>query len=458
MRAPNELLAQVMREANVSNKALARLVRNVSLRHEQPVGCDHTSVSRWLAGMTPRGDTSRFIAEALSMKLGRRVAMADVGLAPVEAVDSDLGVEYGSEADGAISTLAKLWRADLDEARVIVSASANAGAWAEASLSWLVRSGRDALVERPAGLRVGVSDVAAVRGTTAAFASLDNQFGGGNARRALVQYLHSDLAPMLGGRFSEPIGRELYAAAAEVTLLLAWMSYDICSHGVAQRYFIQALRLAQAADDVLLAATILDAMSHQATFLGRSREAANLARAARTGTRGRSTPTLTAHFYAMEARALAVGGDGAGAQRALGEAVRVFERRQPGDDPEWISYFDDAELSAEFGHCFRDIGRAPDAVTYAQCALSGASARSDFFVTMVLASGHLGNGGKSVAIEEACRVAQTALDLGTQLKSGRCAEYMRQFRRQLAPFAKTAPVRALNEYAEQHALWRASLN
>jgi len=79
-------------------------------------------------------------------------------------------------------------------------------------------------------------------------------------------------------------------------------------------------------------------------------------------------------------------------------------------------------------------------------------------VTMVLASGHLGNSRKSVAIEEACRVAQTALDLGAQVRSGRCVEYLRQFRRQLAPYAKTESVRALTEYAEEHALWRASLS
>src|SRR5262249_29539241 len=65
-------------------------------------------------------------------------------------------------------------------------------------------------------------------------------------------------------------------------------------HGLAQNYFIQALRLAQAASDAPMAGTILDAMSHQATFLGRHREAADLARSARTGTRGIATPTLTA--------------------------------------------------------------------------------------------------------------------------------------------------------------------
>ncbi len=38
---------------------------------------------------------------------------------------------------------------------------------------------------------------------------------------------------------------------------------------LAQRYFIQALALAQAGDDRLLSASILDAMSHQAVYTGR---------------------------------------------------------------------------------------------------------------------------------------------------------------------------------------------
>jgi hypothetical protein len=41
--------------------------------------------------------------------------------------------------------------------------------------------------------------------------------------------------------------------------------------------------------------------------------------------------------------------------------VREFERRRPEDDPGWFQYFDDAELSAEFGHCLRDLRRAEDA-------------------------------------------------------------------------------------------------
>jgi hypothetical protein len=57
---------------------------------------------------------------------------------------------------------------------------------------------------------------------------------------------------------------------AEATLLAAWMSYDSAPRSaLAQRYFIQALALAQAGGDQLLGASILDAMSHQATYTGR---------------------------------------------------------------------------------------------------------------------------------------------------------------------------------------------
>ncbi|MGY4768961.1 hypothetical protein ACXC9Q_18775 [Kribbella sp. CWNU-51] len=453
---PNERLASVMQEARVSNKALARAIRELSTQRRQPLGTDHTAVSRWLSGMTPRGATAALVAEVLGAKLGRRLAPADLGFAGSVAVDPNLGIQYGEQPHEAVTALSALWRADLDEARSIVEAPANSGAWSEASLNWLLRNGTNALPHQESGRQIGASDVAAIRATTEAFSLLDNNFGGGHARRALIQYLRSDAARMLVGKYSEQIGRHLFDAIAEATLLAAWMSYDAGMHGLAQRYFIQALRLAQTAENTLLASSILDAMSHQATFLGRGREAANLARAARNGSRGHATSTLTAHFHAMEARALAIGGDAVGAQRSLGEAVRVFEKRRPGDDPEWISYFNDVELSAEFSHCFRDLQRSSDAITYAERGISGSSARSDFFVTMVLAAGHLDGGGRNADIEEACRVAKSALELGTQVRSARCAEYVRQFRSALKPFATHRAVVELREEAAEHPLWNAS--
>ena len=257
--------------------------------------------------------------------------------------------------------------------------------------------------------------------------------------------------PVAARELLDDVSRALFSAAAQATLLAAWMSYDSGMHGLAQRYFIQALGLAEAGHDRLLAGSILDAMSHQATFLGRFQDAANLARAARLGTSSVAAVSLSAHFSTMEARALARLGDRRGCEHALAEAVRMFEHRNPEDDPAWFRYFDETELAAELGHCFRDLGRTGPATRYAAQSLgSRCGARSDFFVTMVLADAHLRAG----ELERAREVALDALRLGEHLKSARCADYLREFHADLRRSGRSPVARDFQEQAAVSDLWR----
>ena len=155
----------------------------------------------------------------------------------------------------------------------------------------------------------------------------------------------------------------------------------------------------------------------------------------------------------MEARALARTGDRKGCEQALVNAARELDGRNGDDEPEWITYFDEAELAAEMAHCFRDVDRARQAVEHAQNAMSGSHVRSDFFATMVLADAHLRAGDP----EEACRVALDALDLGEQLKSARCVAYLAEFRQHLARVGDSAAIREFQEQAADHRLWAAHL-
>lgn len=300
-----------------------------------------------------------------------------------------------------------------------------------------------------------MADVERFRSTVDMFAQLDDRFGGGHARTALIQYLSADAGRLLNGRYTEATGRALFSSVAEATLLAAWMSYDsMPGSALAQRYFTQALALAQAGGDRLLGASVLDAMSHQATYLGRFGEAANLARAAKTGTQGIATPTLTSHFHTMEARALARMGDAKGCDRALAEAVREFERRLPDNDPNWIRYFDESELSAEFGHCLRDLGRAAEAAQYASRSVAAVNdttfLRSDFFATIVLADAHVAAG----EVEQACGVALQALTAGEQIRSARCVNYLSEFYQRLASAGNSRAVAEFHEQAANSRLWR----
>jgi hypothetical protein len=428
-------------------------LRRAASRHGQTLASDASVKRRIASWENGHSQPDEFYGSLLAEALG--VSASDLGLSRSPTADSCGAAEarYPDSSDAAITSMTDLWRADLSDGQALVQATVSERAWTDASLRWLVAPEQKAPAARDrAGVRVGLADVAMVKATADTFAMLDDRFGGGHARQAVIQYLSHDVAPLLHGTYTESVGKALFSTVAEATMLAGWMSYDAGHHGLAQRYYLHALRLAHDAGDRRLAGSVLSAMSHQATFLGRFDDAATLARAARMGISGVATPTLTAQFWAMEARALARTSDHRATQRALTEAERSLDRRNNGDEPEWIMYFDDAELSAEAAHCFRDINSAQRSVEHAGNAMSGSHVRSDFFATMVLADAHLRAGD----VEEACRVASDALDLGGQLRSARAVSYLAEFRTALVPFQRHASVRDLTEQADEHRLWTAA--
>ncbi|MGW6456956.1 hypothetical protein ACWF94_13720 [Streptomyces sp. NPDC055078] len=405
-------------------------------------------IASWENG---HGVPDEFYGSLLCDALG--VSAVELGLNLTRQDDDLLNASYPNSPEAAFANVDQLWRADLSGHEPLLTSAPSEPAWSEASLRWLVAP-EASFPARPTtdSPRVGLADVAMIKSTADMFVQLDDRFGGDHARQSLIQYLSRDVVPLLSGQYTQAVGRALFATVAEATLLAGWMSYDACHHGLAQRYFLQALRFAQDGNDRRLAGSILSAMSHQATFLGHYTQAATLARGARMGISNVATPTLMAQFHAMEARALARTGDTRACELALSESTKALERRNTDDEPEWITYFDDIELAAEAAHCFRDVSSARQSVAHAENAVSGTHVRSDFFATMVLADAHMHAGDP----EEACRVASDALDLGEQLKSARCVSYLAEFRRNLSRADTTAVVREFRDQAEEHRLWIAA--
>ena len=220
---------------------------------------------------------------------------------------------------------------------------------------------------------------------------IDFQFGGGYVRRMLLFYFQSEIVPLLREPHPEPVRREIFGAAAEVAQLLGWSAYDAGRHGVAQRYFMQGLRLASEAGDPVLGGRLLSNLSHQANYLGRYNEALQFARAAQASAGGRATDTVTAMFLAMEARALASSGDARMCAQALNLAEQAFARRDPAKDPQWIGYFDELELAGEAAHCFRELGQPRETQLFAARAIDPVAtpARTRAFISMVTAAGSI---------------------------------------------------------------------
>jgi hypothetical protein len=86
-------------------------------------------------------------------------------------------------------------------------------------------------------------------------------------------------------------------------------------------------------------------------------------------------------------------------------------------------------------HAGRSVGATAD----------GWFARSDFFATMVLADCRLAAG----EAEQACQTALAALAAGEQIRSGRCVNYLREFRDHLTIANGTGSVRDFGQQAMQ---------
>ena len=133
-------------------------------------------------------------------------------------------MEYPGTPEQAAGNVSVLWQADLADQRVLERGLVTPAAWSEASLRWLLAPAviPASSADMPGGVRVGMADVARFRDTAGMFRELDDRFGGGHARGALMQYLQADAVRLLRGRYPDDVGRILLSAVAEAVLLAAF--------------------------------------------------------------------------------------------------------------------------------------------------------------------------------------------------------------------------------------------
>jgi transcriptional regulator with XRE-family HTH domain len=439
-RQPNERLQALIQEAGCSNAGLARRVNVCGAEHGLDLRYDKTSVARWLRGQQPRGRAPAIVAEALGRKLGRAVSIDETGMANGRNLATGIGLHFAPTVLGAIEQVCELWRSDVGRRDFLTGSAVAASALVEPSRDWLITR-PDQGVARNGGARVGRSDVEAVRATTQALTDLDHRFGSGHVRPVVVHYLNSVVSGLLAGSYREAVGRELFSAVARLTELAGYMAVDTGQPGLAQRYYIQALRLAQAAGDRAYGGYILAAsMSHLAASLGNPREIAQLARAAQEGARGHITPTTEAMFFAAEARGHALLGDAHTFATVSGLALDAMGRSQPDEDPPWIAHFDHAYLADELAHGHRDLGQALPAARRAEEALAihpATRARRRAIDLLLLADAQV----QQHELDAACHSGTEAVALLSGLRSNRGAEYLDDFRHRLEPFAAEPVVR-----------------
>ncbi|MGK8487308.1 helix-turn-helix domain-containing protein [Nocardia asiatica] len=261
------------------------------------------------------------------VETGTRAASPDVVAAYMRAC--------GEVTCDPVTLVSMLGRADVDRRSFLRTSVYSAALSATALVS---QSDMARLARVDDSARVDMAEVRAVQGITDAFLRLDEVKGGGIGRTAVAEFLSTDVASLLRSRFADSTVRsEAFSAAAELAYLAGFKAHDAGEDGIAQRYFLSALRLAEEGHVPGQDAWVLRILAMQGADIRQPKFSPALAEAALARGRGRLGPDATALLTVVVARCHAETGDHGRALAALRTAEPHITPDLVGEQPRWVS-------------------------------------------------------------------------------------------------------------------------
>lgn len=362
---PNTLLESLLDEAGVSHAGLAARVnlagrdRGLALRYE------HTAVGRWLKGQRPRGQVPDLVCAVLSERLGRPLALDDIGFGRPDEPPA----AGATPLAGFVERATALWRSDVQRRPHAVDAPAVTGTPAVLPVWEWENPPEDGDVSRDGPTKVSPADIELLRAARAHYELMYRRAGGVVTRARIVGFLNAETAPLLRGGYSDALGRQLHRAAGGLVAVAGICAYDSDAHGLAQRYFHQALRLAKASGDRGLGAYVIALLVNQSLYRGEYRQAVAFAEAALRAAGRQITPALAADLYAMQAKSYACLGDSSGALERIRRAEQAAERIRPGYEPDETGYVQPGLVNVQVAEALLSLGDLPAARAHAAAAV-----------------------------------------------------------------------------------------
>jgi hypothetical protein len=429
---PNEALSRLLACLSWSGERLAREVCRVL-----GTGAVHpTAPYKWLRGHQPRRDEVRqataFVLSQASCQpvtvseLWPRCASHDQRL--VSAAD---GMEVPWTLAGTLAIIHDWLLGGLMDRRVFMAV----GGSALIQLAWTAVNTEPArLTAALNGGQVGATLIKQVEETIPQLRQLDDRQGGGGANLTYVHAQFQAVGQLLktadhGGQ----VTRRLLVAWAELGQLAGWMAADAERHGLAQRYYLTALRAAHNAGDKALSANVLSMMAFHAASREEATDAISLGTAAVEMAR-RSPVTVQALVTSRLAYGYALTGDTDRFHMAHGRARELVEH-PTGYQPRWIYYASPQCVDAAGGYYQVNLGRVcsrnsrrhlGNAVTLltpeATATLDYPYQRDALMSGTGLALAHLGCG----ELEQACEVGRIALQRLPHIHSPLCLTNLRR--------------------------------
>jgi hypothetical protein len=427
-RSTATLFARLLGEAGMSDTRFARQV-NARARAQRGIelGLARTTVGHWRRGMRPRDlMVAELAAAEISALVGYPIVPADLGWKGEQCEPDDLALTVAATPEDTIRTLTGLSGRDMRRRDLLHDTTAFiTGAFAEPVLSSLTgvvpRAGRTSGAPGTSG--------AMIRDMTETFRKLDARFGSAEIRSQVVTFLHDRIR---SAARVQP-DADLCSALAELAQFAGWLARDCDRQALAQRYYIQALSLAEHADDAMLAGRVLSAMSDQAAVLDHPRQSLALARAALDRAGRHASPTVLAMLHDKHAWALARNRDEAGCTDALTQVEKAIDRSVPGDGPLWAAHYNAGDVAECQGHCLLLLGRATAGerrLLAARDLQADTRARTRSYAEACLALSYLRRPAPD--LEAALAAGYRAASFASGLTSTRVTEKLRELDRVIA--------------------------
>lgn len=289
------------------------------------------------------------------------------------------------------------------------------------------------------GGRIGEPEAAAVEEAVRRIRVLDDRHGADSIYPHTAQPLNAAYALLDAGARRRSIADRLYAGAGELAISVGWLAHDSGRLSDARAHYAEALATARVTGDPALEAHAFCNAAFLARDAGRPREAVRAAQAAQRAAGRLASPRLLSLIALREAGGWAWLTDRSGCERALLRAQALFSRGPSDADPEWMTFYGEAELEGLEAQCWSALGDWGRAVEHARRAVALQNphfTRNIALFTTELASDLLADGAPDAAAVAAGR----ALELMDQVKSARIRQMLDGTARVLLPHGRNAVV------------------
>ena len=295
--------------------------------------------------------------------------------------------------------------------------------------------------------RAGSSPAAAREEAVRRIRLLDDRHGADGLYRRAAAPLRAAYALLDAGATRQTTAERLHSGAGELAISVGWLAHDSGRLDDARSHYAEALATARMTGDPGLEAHAFCNTAFLARDAGRPREAVRAAQAAQRVGRTVGSARLMSLLALREAGGWAGLADRTGTEQALARAQALFERGHSDADPEWMSFYGEAELEGLEAQCWSTLGDWRRAARHARRAADLQDphfTRNIALYTAELAD-DLARGGRP---DEAATAGMRVLDLLDQVQSSRIQGMLAGTARVLLPHRRASGVQ---EFLDRHA-------